>query len=169
MSPRHAVKDGCRYRYYVSQTIAPGTAGIPIDASLMRLPAGDLEDAVRQAVVTFLQDEPSLVVQAHANGIDDARQLLNWSVTAAREAASAPITKVRDLLLSMGLALTVDRQGVIATIDFGLMFELALGSIGKAATCGSASIKISLNRQNYGHEMRLCVAPPKPPASVTLL
>lgn len=160
MSPRHAVKDGRRYRYYVSQTIAPGTKGIPIDGSIMRLAAGELEDAVRTGVVGFLRDEPSLVKQAHLNGIDDARLLLEWSASAAQKVGSAPTTTVRNLLLSMGLTLLVDRHGVMATIDSGLVFKLALGSIGNTATCGSATIKILLDRKNYGHEMRLCIIPP---------
>ena len=159
MSPRHAVKDGRRYRYYVSQTIVPGTAGIPIDASIMRLAAGELDDAVRQGVATFFQDEPALVAQAHANGIDDARQLLDWSVITARESVSAPTIQLRNLLLSIGLMVTVDRQSVTATLNLRRVFELAMGSAGKVTTCRSAPITIILERKNYGHEMRLCVAP----------
>ena len=159
MSPRHAVKDKRRYRYYASQTIVPGTAGIPIDASIMRLAAGELDDAVRQGVVTFFQDEPALVAQAHANGIDDARQLLDWSVITARESVSAPTIQLRNLLLSIGLMVTVDRQSVTATLNLRRVFELAMGSAGKVTTCRSAPITIILERKNYGHEMRLCVAP----------
>ncbi len=160
MSPRHAVKDGRRYRYYVSQTIAPGMRGIPIDASIMRLAAGELEEAVRHGVIAFLQDEPSLVAQAHASGIDDARQLLDWSAAAAREAAATPTAKLRELLLSMGFAATVDHKGVAASLKLGQVFALAWGTAEKAKTCQSAPITITLDRKNYGHEMRLCVPSP---------
>ena len=76
------------------------------------------------------------------------------------EAASAPTTDVRELLLNIGLALTVDRQGVIATLNLGRVFALAMGSTGDAMTRKSAPITITLDQKNYGHEMRLCVPPP---------
>jgi site-specific DNA recombinase len=159
MSPRHAVKDGRRYRYYVSQTIAPGTDGIPNDARIMRLSAGELDNAVRHGVTTLLQDGPALVEQAQSVGIDDARQLLDWATIAAQKVANDPTASLRGFLQSIGLSVSVDRDGATATLDLGKLLAQASGEPVDTEMSKTVPVIIALDRKNYGHEMRLCVAP----------
>jgi site-specific DNA recombinase len=151
MSPRHAVKDGRRYRYYVSQPILPGTDGIPNDARIVRLSAGELDNAVRHGVTTLLQDGPALVEQVLAAGIDDARQLLDWATIAAQKVANDPTASLRDFLQSVGLSVSVDRDGATATLDLGKLLAQASGEPVDAKISKTVPMAIALVRKNYGH------------------
>ena len=53
LRPTHAAKDNVRYRYYVS-------TGLADDEQALRIPAGDIEKAVVDALVDFLGDEIEL-------------------------------------------------------------------------------------------------------------
>jgi DNA invertase Pin-like site-specific DNA recombinase len=66
--PTHSVKQGRRYRYYVSKCLHSG--GSP-GGSGMRIPAGDLETAISHRVAAFLGDRPA-VFAALRNTITDA-------------------------------------------------------------------------------------------------
>jgi site-specific DNA recombinase len=159
MSPRHAVKQGRRYRYYVSQTNTPGTEGLPDDARITRLAAGELDDAVRSGIMTLLQDGPALVEQAQSVGIDDARQLLDWSAVAARKVAGEPTARLRGFLHSVGLSVSVDSQSATATLNIGKLLAQASGQPVDPAASKSLPVTIAIDRRRYGHEMRLSVAP----------
>ena len=72
-TPSHAKKGGRRYRYYVCEAgpIRAGTA-----AEVIRLPASQLEDIVREAVCAFLQDESQLVPNWPHATVHQVRQRL---------------------------------------------------------------------------------------------
>ncbi len=159
MSPRHAVRNGRRYRYYVSQTTAPGTDGIPNDATLVRLSAGELDDAVRHGVMTLLQDGSALVEQAQSVGIHDARQLLDWSMIAAQKVANEPTASLRGFLQSVGLQVSIDGHSATVTLDLGKLLAQASGEAADAKISKIIPLIIALDRKSYGHEMLLCVVP----------
>jgi len=64
MNPSHAVKNGKRYRYYVSQAIIQDRAEKA--GSLARLPAGELEKAVIRKLQTFLENPIKLAEKTEA-------------------------------------------------------------------------------------------------------
>jgi site-specific DNA recombinase len=159
MSPRHAVKNGRRYRYYVSQTIAPGADGITNDGRIIRLSAGELDNAVRLGVMNLLEDGPALIEQAQSVGIHDARQLLDWAAIAAKNVANDPTASLRGFLQSIGLQVVIDGHGATATLDLGKLFAQVSGEPVDATISKIIPLIIALDRTSYGHEMRLCVAP----------
>jgi site-specific DNA recombinase len=55
MHATSATKNGARYRYYATRDTAPGSSGI--SASVTRLPAPELEAAVRDAIATQQEDK----------------------------------------------------------------------------------------------------------------
>jgi DNA invertase Pin-like site-specific DNA recombinase len=68
MSPSHAVKNGKRYRYYVSQAMIQGSkekAG-----SLARLPAGELEKVVIYKIQRFLKNPLKLTEKVEARSAE---------------------------------------------------------------------------------------------------
>jgi site-specific DNA recombinase len=77
MSPSHAVKEGVRYRYYVSQAVLQGRAQEA--GSIARLPAHELEQVVINAVSNALaKDERTRLAAAQLEemGERDRRQAL---------------------------------------------------------------------------------------------
>jgi site-specific DNA recombinase len=68
MSPTHAVKEGIRYRYYVSQAVLQDRAQEA--GSIARLPARELEQVVTNAVFNALaRDECTRVAAARLDGM----------------------------------------------------------------------------------------------------
>lgn len=69
LTPSHAVKNGRRYRYYVSRHLV--TDGSPATPNKgWRLPAGEIEKTVLQALRSLLQDAATLTTAARASGIE---------------------------------------------------------------------------------------------------
>ena len=58
LTPTHAVKKGRRYRYYVSKQLQTASRAEARDG--MRIPAGDLERAVNDRLVSFLGDRTAV-------------------------------------------------------------------------------------------------------------
>jgi hypothetical protein len=56
MTPTHANKKGCRYRYYVSRPLITGDRSKCSNRG-SRVPAGDIEQLVLDRVIDFLKDE----------------------------------------------------------------------------------------------------------------
>jgi site-specific DNA recombinase len=70
MSPSHAVKDGIRYRYYVSQAVLQGRAQEA--GSIARLPARELEQVVIRAVFSALaRDERMRIAAARLDEMEE--------------------------------------------------------------------------------------------------
>ena len=70
MSPSHAVKEGIRYRYYVSQAVLQGRAQEA--GSIARLPARELEQVVINAVFNALaKDERTRLAAARLEEMEE--------------------------------------------------------------------------------------------------
>jgi site-specific DNA recombinase len=70
MSPSHAVKEGIRYRYYVSQAVLQGRAQEA--GSIARLPARELEQVVIRAVFSSLtKDERTRIAAARLDEMEE--------------------------------------------------------------------------------------------------
>ena len=72
LTPSHAVKNGRRYRYYVSRHLVTGQAdGSPATPNKgWRLPAGEIEKTLLQALCSLLHDATALANAARASGIE---------------------------------------------------------------------------------------------------
>jgi site-specific DNA recombinase len=98
LSPTFCVKDGRRYRYYISKRLVhePGK-----DDEGWRLPAGDLENAVKRAISDFLQDQQRLIDTVRAPEASPAyiQSILKSASDLAGEIASdAANPKLQDLI-----------------------------------------------------------------------
>ncbi len=108
MTPSHAVKNGRRYRYYVSQPLI--TKGGSVTLSGRRVPAGEVEQLVAERVRAFLASDTEIrdSIEAHLpNSVDPSRLI---------EHATGLATAWNDLS-------TAEQRGVlltlIARIDLG--------------------------------------------------
>ena len=93
--PSHAVKQGRRYRSYVTQQYAEASNGQAQPSPTLRLPAGNLERVVQERLKSFLSDPKALLnapdgitdAAAHQRAFVQARQVADtWDqlATAAR-------------------------------------------------------------------------------------
>jgi hypothetical protein len=75
LTPKHAVKNGKRYRYYVSRRLAAGYDGAKpqkVDQA-WRLPAREIERVVAEAVRNLLSDSAELARRARGAGVAQRR------------------------------------------------------------------------------------------------
>ena len=81
LTPSHAVKSGRRYRYYVSRTLIAGSGKSSANTQTngWRLPAGEIERIVQEAIKDLLADRAALTHVARESGIavDRVPGLLN--------------------------------------------------------------------------------------------
>jgi site-specific DNA recombinase len=69
LTPSHAVKDGKRYRYYVTASGGRNTSKQSGNDS-WRIPAAELDSTVIRAIIALLQDQGRLVDVLNLKGID---------------------------------------------------------------------------------------------------
>jgi DNA invertase Pin-like site-specific DNA recombinase len=159
--PTHTVKQGRRYRYYVSRRLqadirSPAGTGV-------RIPAGDLENAVSHRVVSFLADR-SAVFAALRDTVTDAtthRHLLERAEQRARAWPDQSRTDRHLLLRGLIAAVSVHPSQVDLLLKPGALLALldperAPQQPNDAAeTPIPLSIPVALKRA--GLEMRLLV------------
>lgn len=101
MTPTHAMKNGTRYRYYVSRPLTTG----PRDTASagQRLPAGEIEQLVVNRLRAALADEAMLleVIQEQAVGIHDQQQLLQRASSISRDWGTRAAPNERALLCAL--------------------------------------------------------------------
>ncbi len=101
MTPTHAIKNGKRYRYYISQVLVTGTRhNAPAGR---RIPAGDIEHLVIARLQAALSDE-SLVLeglQPHIDAATEQQRLVEVAATRSREWDKLTTLKVRTLLCAL--------------------------------------------------------------------
>jgi site-specific DNA recombinase len=94
MTPTHAVKNGRRYRYYVSH---PLIAGARANAIGLRLPAGEIERIVANRIRRLLAEPASLLemLEAHASEPMLQQVLMARAAKLAEEWAQMPPLRMR--------------------------------------------------------------------------
>jgi DNA invertase Pin-like site-specific DNA recombinase len=75
LTPKHAVKNGKRYRYYVSRKLAAGCDGANLQTvdQAWRLPAREIERIVSEALRNLLADSGELARRARESGVPECR------------------------------------------------------------------------------------------------
>ena len=123
LTPTHAVKQGRRYRYYISQ---PLTVGKPRNTTLgLRLPAAEIEKLVSQRLRQCLLDRPWLYdvlntaeVSAAALEAQLARLALlssEWDALPTARKRALVLTVLQRVTLTLdSITLVIDPQGIAA-------------------------------------------------------
>jgi len=138
MTPTHAVKDGKRYRYYVSHPLI--TTGRSENASTCRLPAAEIERIVGDRIATFLGDG-SAVFDAAGAAVASTAERKRLVDQAARLAASWPT-----LLAERQRQLLCALLARIEVADETLSIHLRPGRVAAAVTGdGPAAIATDAN------------------------
>ena len=101
MTPTHAVKNGKRYRYYISQALVTGSRSqVP---GGRRLPAGDIESLVIDRLCTYLTNRGDVhdALAAHSPDAAEQEQLIARAVELGRTWSRRPAVEQRAIISAL--------------------------------------------------------------------
>jgi DNA invertase Pin-like site-specific DNA recombinase len=166
MTPTHAAKKGTRYRYYVSR---PPTADDRTDGSAaLRIPAGEIEQAVTSRVRQWLVDPGSVYQSTRLADPSAQRRLIARAEEIGKSWPELPAARQRTFLTAL-----IERIDVGANrIDIHLrprrlstLLDIAATSLSSATDEAQIlSVPIKLRRSGRGIKMLIDGADPFAPA-----
>lgn len=150
MSPYHTRNHGRRYRYYASNV------NDDLSSPALRLPAGELEAAVRNALAGWLRDITNTRELASELDASSVANLIRCCLTLAGTMVDQPIAEARSLLQQLKLQVIVSREKIAASFcGSALLAKAELIGV----TASEVTLIIPTTQASYGHEPRLRLAP----------
>ncbi|MDA0819453.1 MAG: recombinase family protein [Proteobacteria bacterium] len=150
MSPTHTQNHGRRYTYYASNlNDDPG-------APALRLPAGEIEQAVRGAVAKWLQDQSNLQKLVEALPADRKQSIFEKAGELSDDIQSAPNGEARAVLRKLKLKISVSDKRIEGTFNPSEALDLGVEEHAERTV---AQFAVPIDRQTYGHEPRLRLVP----------
>ena len=162
MTPTHAVKNGKRYRYYVSRSLISNPKGASKGGR--RIPAGDVERIVTQRLIGFLSSGKELLESLEAfvpDGVGKKR-LIETAGSLARDWPSLERPKVRDLIRNLIFRIDVHLDRVDIRISPNRLAETLMGGdkvFTKEDAGGDAHLTLTVpaRLKRTGMEMKMLV------------
>jgi hypothetical protein len=160
-TPSHAVKDGKRYRYYVSQRVIRGE--IPSSGAVSRIPARDLESVALSQIRNFLGSADQLLSSLAPEGDDVAttRSLLSAAGKLAKEIDGNHAAAGNELLTGIGCRVVVHRDSIQVVLPKHQLRIRLLGAVDlsvspKADEARDAvTLSVPCRLKRCGGEMRM--------------
>lgn len=149
MPPSHTQNHGRRYRYYVSHM--GGDAGAPA----LRLPAGELDAAVRLALAAFLANTDRTRELVSADNAADMGLFVEYCRSLSQQITGASVPELRAILQSLDLSIRVDPVGITASICGSALLRGA----GIDTDIERIELVIPAHQASFGHESRLRLDP----------
>lgn len=153
MSPTHTQNHGRRYTYYASNM------NDNAETPALRLPAGELEQAVRRAVAKWLQTSANIQGLAASRSAEEKRRVFKRADQIANDLEQLPVRDANRVLTEIALRVSVSEHQITGSFEAGTAIGLA--DDGETAST-QAAFDIALDRQFYGHEPRLRLQPSEP-------
>ncbi len=171
LSPSHAVKNGVRYRYYVSQALLQhrdGDAG-----SIVRIPAREIEELVAARIAAFLKDAGQVVDElAGSLAPRDQERLIAAAGIQAERWPRMAASEQRGFVLHVVAGVTVSEREILielhrTALRYALLDETS--SIDTASAPGSQAgipasgdaltLRVPARLKLCSGEMRLVIPP----------
>jgi hypothetical protein len=150
MAPSHTQNHGRRYRYYVSHM------GDDAGAPALRLPAGELDAAVRQVLASILMNcERTRELPSNVNTERLAR-FVEHCAQLGREVASVSVPELRGTLQLLDISIRVDPVSVTGSFSGTALLQHAGIDHVEAERITFA---IPVHHAMFGHEARLRLDP----------
>ena len=129
LTPTYAVKNGTRYRYYVSTSLITGAGRTR--SSGRRIPAGNLEGLVIARLRTFLADPGAILdaVDNDSHGDPGRSQLIERGLQVAEELGAHAPDKVKATLMALFCRVEIRSDRVDITLSRGRLTQLLAGSL----------------------------------------
>jgi DNA invertase Pin-like site-specific DNA recombinase len=159
-TPSHAVKNGRRYRYYVSQRVIRGE--VTDSGAVSRIPARDLENAALSQIRSFLGSANQLLSSLTPEGSDVAttRSLLSAAHKLAKEIDGNHAATANESLTGIGCRVVVHRDSVQVVLPkHELHVRLLVGDLSVSPKADEARDAVTLSvpcrLKRCGGEMRM--------------
>lgn len=150
MSPTHTQNHGRRYTYYASNlNDDPG-------APALRLPAGEIEQSVRNAIADWLQNQSNVRKLVKAQSAEAKQSIFEKCGQLSNDIQSAPNGRARAVLQQLRLKISVSDRCIEGSFDPNRALELG---VDERAACTTAQFTVPIDRQTYGQEPRLRLVP----------
>jgi DNA invertase Pin-like site-specific DNA recombinase len=146
MSPVHTRNHGRRYRYYASHL------GTDASAPAQRLPAGELEASVRDAIASWLATSSNTRQLAPDLDPIGLKELIERCLAFSAQLRIASLIDARMMLQRLQLKLLVTSSHI------GVTFDVA--ALTGSKTMRPIELPITARSASYGHEPRLRLDPP---------
>ncbi|MEM7701743.1 MAG: recombinase family protein [Pseudomonadota bacterium] len=150
MSPTHTKRHGRRYTYYASNM------NDDYETPALRLPASEIEQAVRRAVSKWLRTSGNIQRLVTSRSADEKLWMFENAQRLATDVEQLPVSRASQVLSRLALKTTVSEDEIEGSFEP----STALGiQTDDDTTSAIAEFNIALDRQNYGHEPRLRLQP----------
>ena len=163
-TPSHARKKGQKYRYYIDPALTTGVT--PAKAHLPRIPALEIEHAVRRTLMDLLKDGPKLleIVDDDLGGARTERLLTNARGLAAALAEATPLSwmsLVRPALMKViveeaTLCLCISKERLCKVL-LGEADEISASGNGIADGSQTYNLRVDARIRMRGGVMKLVV------------
>jgi len=110
MTPSHAVKDGKRFRYYVSRPLTANEQRLPTD---LRTPALEVERVVIDRIRSIFATPSMLLEVLGTTDAVETQALLSSALSLSKEWASYPVGRIKHLVRNALVRLDVDRESIV--------------------------------------------------------
>jgi site-specific DNA recombinase len=171
LTPSHAVKDGRRYRYYISQRLMQARRR---DQAGWRLPGEELEAKVIASIRDLLKDQRRLweIVGPEGRDAHAVQQVIDRAVQILGIVSSPPLQEARDFLKTIIKRVDIEPGQISITIlSDGLCRSLGIESNGPSTVPSDHTLKLPFELRRRGVEARLILGgePQQPPEIDPLL
>jgi hypothetical protein len=171
LSPSHAVKNGVRYRYYVSQALLQhrdGDAG-----SIVRIPAREIESLAATRIAAFLKDAGQVIDElAGSLAPRDQERLIVAAGTQAERWPRMAVSEQRNFILHVVAGVTVGGEDILIEFRRTALRHALLGEtssidtasadrdqVGIPASGDALTLRVPARLKLCSGEMRLVIPP----------
>jgi hypothetical protein len=163
-TPSHAVKNGKRYRYYVSQRVIRGE--IAASGAVSRIPARDLENAALSQIRSFLGSADQLLSSLTPADSDVAttRSLLSAAGKLAKEIDGNHTAAGNELLTGIGCRVVVHRDSIQVVLPKHQLRIRLLGAFDPSVSSeadearNAETLSVPCRLKRCGGEMRMILS-----------
>jgi DNA invertase Pin-like site-specific DNA recombinase len=165
LTPTHAVKNGTRYRYYVSTSLITGAKRIR--SSGRRIPAGNLEGLVINRLRSFFADPGAIVdaIDSDSHSGSEQSQLIERGRQIAEELGGEAPDKVKALLMALLCRVAIRSDRIDIMLSRSRMSDLLSGSLdlqmehrgSPAPSADLLTLTVPAGLKRAGREMRMLV------------
>lgn len=150
MSPSHSYNHGRRYRYYVSNL------NDNRDAAALRLPAGELDAAVRKELANFLSSTDLTRELVPHTSTSALATFVQYCCRLSRTITAASVPELRAMLQSLDYAIRADPFSITASFASSALLR---GAGIEHDNGERIEFTIPAHQASFGHELRLRLDP----------
>jgi site-specific DNA recombinase len=158
MTPSHAVKQGTRYRYYVSRPLI--TKDQTESSAGLRIPAPEIEQLVASRVRQWLLDPGSIYSATRLLEPSAQRQLVGRAAQFAKSWPGLPATRQRALLTALIERIDAGTNQIdihIRPTGLGALLDVAAAVLPNATDAETQTLSVPVKLRRCGREIRMLV------------